>query len=89
MNDIAYWGVLPSLSSDSKTRDSLVTTMSVFVCIGQFSVAGVVPIVIAGNAVNAYRIVALIVAIGLVVFQCLTALESKNVKEKNRWTNCY
>lgn len=81
MNDIAYWGVLPSLSSDSKTRDSLVTTMSVFVCIGQFSVAGVVPIVIAGNAVNAYRIVALIVAIGLVVFQCLTAF---GVKERER-----
>ena len=40
MNDIAYWGVLPSLSSDPGTRDSLVTIMSIFVCIGQFSVAG-------------------------------------------------
>ena len=60
MNDIAYWGVLPSLSSDPHTRDSLVTIMSIFVCIGQFSVAGVVPVVIAGNAVNAYRIVAMI-----------------------------
>ena len=47
MNDIAYWGVLPSLSSDPGTRDSLVTIMSIFVCIGQFSVAGVVPVVIA------------------------------------------
>ena len=36
---------------------------------------------IAGNAVNAYRIVALIVAIGLVVFQCLTAF---GVKERER-----
>ena len=68
MNDIAYWGVLPSLSSDPHTRDSLVTIMSVFVCIGQFSVAGVVPVVIAGNAVNAYRIVAMIVALALVGF---------------------
>lgn len=73
MNDIAYWGVLPSLSSDPHTRDSLVTLMSIFICIGQFSVAGVVPTVIAGNAVNAYRVVALVVALGLVGFQMLTA----------------
>ena len=81
MNDIAYWGVLPSLSSDPHTRDSLVTVMSIFVCIGQFSVAGVVPVVIAGNAVNAYRIVALIVALALVGFQMLTVF---GIKEKNR-----
>jgi hypothetical protein len=41
MNDIAYWGVLPSLSSEPGTRDSLVTIMSIFVCIGQFSKAEV------------------------------------------------
>ena len=81
MNDIAYWGVLPSLSSDAHTRDSLVTLMSIFVCIGQFSVAGVVPIVIAGNAVAAYRTVALIVALALIAFQCLTAF---GIKEKPR-----
>ncbi len=81
MNDIAYWGVLPSLSSDPQTRDSLVTIMSIFVCIGQFSVAGVVPVVIAGNAVNAYRIVALVVAVALIVFQLLTAF---GIKERER-----
>ncbi|MBO7402503.1 MAG: MFS transporter [Lachnospiraceae bacterium] len=73
MNDIAYWGLLPSLSSDPKVRDSLVTVMSVFICIGQFSVAGIVPIVIAGNAVVAYRTVALIVALAFIAFQMLTA----------------
>lgn len=81
MNDIAYWGVLPSLSSDPQTRDSLVTIMSIFVCIGQFSVAGVVPVVIAGNAVNAYRIVALVVAVVLIGFQLLTAF---GIKERER-----
>lgn len=81
MNDIAYWGVLPSLSSDPQTRDSLVTIMSIFVCIGQFSVAGVVPVVIAGNAVNAYRIVALVVAVALIGFQLLTAF---GIKERER-----
>lgn len=81
MNDIAYWGVLPSLSSAPQTRDSLVTIMSIFVCIGQFSVAGVVPVVIAGNAVNAYRIVALVVAVALIGFQLLTAF---GIKERER-----
>ena len=81
MNDIAYWGVLPSLSSDPSVRDSLVTIMSIFICIGQFSVAGVVPVVIAGNAVAAYRVIALCVACALIAFQMLTAL---GIKERPR-----
>jgi len=74
MNDIAYWGVLPSLSSDARTRDSLVTIMSVFICIGQFTVAGIVPIIVAGNAVQTYRLVAVVVAFAFIAFQTLTAL---------------
>ncbi|MDD6193397.1 MAG: MFS transporter [Lachnospiraceae bacterium] len=73
MNDIAYWGMLPSLSSDAKVRNVLVTTMSVFTCIGQFLVAGIVPMVIAGNAVKAYRMIALVVGLMFVAFQALTA----------------
>lgn len=72
VNDIAYWGMLPSLSSDPKERDMLVTLMGIFVCIGQFSVAGIVPMVIAGNAVMAFRTIALIVAIAFIAFQTLT-----------------
>ena len=71
MNDISYWGMLPSLSSDASTRNMLVTLMSIFVCVGQFSVAGIVPTVIAGNAVNAYRTVALVVALAFLGFQLL------------------
>ena len=72
MNDISYWGMLPSLSSDSSVRNTLVTLMSVFICIGQFSVAGIVPTIIAGNAIQAYRTVALVVALAFVAFQLLT-----------------
>lgn len=81
MNDISYWGLLSSLSSDAKTRDTLVTLMSIFICIGQFSVAGIVPTVVAGNAVQAYRVAALIVGLCLVGFQSLTAF---GVKERER-----
>ena len=72
MNDIAYWGMLPSLSSDPQTRNSLVTLMSIFICIGQFSVAGILPTLVAGNAVRAYRYAALIVALCFIAFQMLT-----------------
>ncbi len=74
INDIAYWGMLPSLSSDPKERDSLVTLMGIFICIGQFSVAGIVPMVIAGNAVAAFRTIGLVVSLGFVLFQTLTFL---------------
>ncbi len=81
INDIAYWGMLPSLSSDPKERDSLVTLMGIFVCVGQFLVAGIVPMVIAGNAVVAFRVTGLIVALGFLLFQTLTFL---GVTEKER-----
>lgn len=83
MNDIAYWGMLPSLTSDAGERNTLVTLMSVFICIGQFSVAGVVPTIIAGNAVNTYRIVALVVALCFIGFQMLTTF---GVKERRHET---
>ncbi|MBQ0002349.1 MAG: MFS transporter [Treponema sp.] len=80
MNDIAYWGMLPSLSSDPKERNTLVTMMHIFISIGQFSVAGIVPVIIAGNAVSAYRIVALCAGLGLIAFQMLTTF---GVKERH------
>lgn len=85
INDIAYWGMLPSLTSDAKARDGLVTLMGIFVCVGQFAVAGVVPIVIAGNAVRAFRVIALIVALGFIVFQCITYFGvTENSRAKNQ-----
>lgn len=86
MNDIAYWGMLPSLTSDAKERNTLVTLMSIFICVGQFSVAGIVPTIIAGNAVNTYRIVALVVALCFIAFQMLTTFgvkERQHAAEKN------
>lgn len=84
MNDIAYWGMLPSLTSDPAERNTLVTLMSIFICIGQFSVAGILPTVVAGNAVNAYRIAALVIALCFISFQLLTFF---GVKERPRQEN--
>lgn len=87
MNDIAYWGMLPSLTSDAGERNTLVTLMSIFICIGQFSVAGVVPTIIAGNAVNNYRLVALIVALCFIGFQMLTTFGVRERKHETQMTD--
>ena len=81
MNDIAYWGLLPSLTSDQKERNSLVSLVCIFCSLGQFTVAGVIPMIVAGSAVNAYRIAALAVALSFLAFQLLTFF---GVKEKPR-----
>lgn len=44
MNDIAYWSMLPSLTSDEKQRTSVTTIMSIFCSVGQFATAGLMPI---------------------------------------------
>lgn len=83
MNDIAYWGLLPSLTSNSKERNTLVTIMGVFICIGQFSVAGLLPDMVAGNAVAAYRTAAIVIAGCFFVFQMITYLGVKERPRKN------
>ena len=84
MNDISYWGMLPSLTSDPKERNVLVTIQGIFICIGQFSVAGLLPDMVAGNAVKAYRIAAIIIASCFLGFQLLTVF---GVKERERKQN--
>ncbi len=81
MNDIAYWGMLPSLTSDPKERNTLVTMMSIFICIGQFSVAGLLPDLVTGNAVVAYRTASLVIAGCFCAFQLLTFF---GVRERRR-----
>lgn len=86
MNDIAYWGMLPSLTSDAKERNALITIQGIFICIGQFTVAGLLPDLVAGNAVNTYKIAAIVIALLFIGFQVLTCVgvtESPRVENKN------
>ena len=84
MNDISYWGMLPSLTSDPKERNMLITIQGIFICIGQFSVAGLLPDMVAGNAVKAYRIAAIVISCCFLAFQLLTYF---GVKERPRQEN--
>ena len=73
--------MLPGLTSDPGERNWLVTVQGIFICIGQFSVAGLLPDMIAGNAIMAYRTAAIVIAFCFIGFQLLTVF---GVKERKR-----
>lgn len=74
MNDIAYWSMLPSLSSEPRTRDQLTTLVALFANVGAFFVGGLVPILTTANMVAAYRNIAIFVGILFIVCQILCVL---------------
>lgn len=87
MNDIAYWAMLPSLTSDEKQRATITTIMSVFCSVGQFIVAGLTPIISANLGYqNGYQIITyaiLAVFLGLQILLYFLAPEHKrNVEEE-------
>lgn len=61
-NDIGYWSMLPSLSSDEKERTDLTTLVSVAASIGAFAAGGLIPQLVAGNAVFMYNMCAIVIA---------------------------
>lgn len=69
MHDIAYWGMVPALSSDADTRNRYTSRATLFAGIGGMAAAAFIPMftagenAIGGNAVAAYGTVAHVVAI--------------------------
>ena len=78
MHDIAYWGMVPALSSDANTRNQLTSRATLFAGIGGVLAAALIPNFTAGNnalggnAVTAYGLVALGIAIIAPVFLAFT-----------------
>ncbi|MFA5762398.1 MAG: glycoside-pentoside-hexuronide (GPH):cation symporter [Bacilli bacterium] len=77
MNDIGYWSMLPSLTSDEKQRNEITTIMSIFISVGAFAVGGIVPLSVAENAVQSYGIIAIVVSIVFLVSQLILVFFSK------------
>ncbi len=75
MNDIGYWSMLPSLTSDPKKRDKLTSFANLFAMIGAILAMGLIPILtngtaaIGGSSISGFRSVAIFIALGLVVSQ--------------------
>lgn len=80
-NDIAYWSMLPSLSSDEKQRNEIMTMVTVFAAVGAFAVGGAVPSLVSGNAAYMYGVIAVVVAVVFFLSQLLLVLICK---EKER-----
>ncbi len=86
MNDIGYWGMLPSLTSEPRERDVITSMSNLFAGLGTILANGLIPVFTVGkmaignSAVTGYRVVA--VVIGLVFIGCQSAV-CVGVKEKN------
>ena len=86
MHDIAYWGMVPALSSDADTRNKYTSRATLFAGIGGVLAAAFIPMftaggsAIGGNAVTAYGRVALIIAILGPVFLAFTVFGVKETR---------
>lgn len=78
MHDIAYWGMVPSLGTDSHVRDSFTSRTNLFAGIGGTLASVLIPIftvgasAIGGNTAFAYGKVALVIVIIAPLFLCFT-----------------
>ena len=90
MHDIAYWGMVPALSSDANTRNQYTSRATLFAGIGGMMAAAFIPMLTAGdtalggNAVTAYGRVALLAAILGPLFLSFTIF---GVKEQRNYGN--
>lgn len=84
MNDISYWGMLPSLSPHPEDRNKLTSVATLCASAGGAAIGFLVPTFTAGNmtiggsAVTAYSVMAIVTAvmfIGCQVFTCFAVKE--------------
>ncbi|MDL2214028.1 glycoside-pentoside-hexuronide (GPH):cation symporter [Clostridia bacterium OttesenSCG-928-O13] len=74
MNDISYWGMLPSLTVDPKERGRLTSLVRIFASLGAFLTTALIPILTAGNAPAMYRSISVVIAVLFVACQLLVVL---------------
>ena len=90
MHDIAYWGIVPALSSDAGARDAFTSRATLFAGVGGTLASIVIPMfttggtAIGGNASTAYTVVALGVCIVMPVFFLFTILGVKEHRETEK-----
>lgn len=85
MNDIAYWSMYPSLTSDPKERERIGSLARIFASLGMFLVVALVPIVyqnMFGTPKNAFSIIALVVCVIYLISQIIIFVFLKQPKNK-------
>lgn len=84
MNDISYWGLLPSLTSDEHERNKLTSCAQLLASAGVGLASLLIPLFTTGSlakwgAPTGYKVIGIISAVLMVLFQLFTIL---GVKEK-------
>lgn len=84
MNDISYWGMLPSLTSDEHERNKLTSCTQLLASAGVGLASLLIPLFTTGSlakwgAPTGYKVIGIISAVLMVLFQLFTIL---GVKEK-------
>ena len=88
MNDIAYWGMIPALSSDADARNQFTSRATLCAGIGGTLAMMLIPIfttgtnAIGGNAAHAYGVVALVIAIIAPLFLTITVIGTRENREE-------
>lgn len=89
MNDVSYWGMIPSLSTDPEMRNKFTSRTVFFSGMGAGFVSVLAPIltagdhVIGGNAVTAYRVLAIIACLASPVTMILLCFVKENRSESS------
>ena len=90
MHDISYWGMVPALSSDADTRNKFTARATLFAGIGGLTASVLIPMLtngehaIGGNAITAYGVIALVIAILAPAFLAFTVFGVKEQRDCNQ-----
>ncbi len=81
MNDIAYWGMLPSLTINPKEREKVTSLARIGASVGLFAVTALVPMLTPADINGRYRLIAIVCAALFIACQVLVLVgvqEKKN-----------
>ncbi len=82
MNDISYWSMYPSFTTNPKERESICASARFFASLGAFLAAGLIPIIYQnykGGPVKAFFWISLVISTAFILCQTLVVV---GVKEK-------
>ena len=85
MNDISYWSMYPSFTTDPKERESIGSLARIFASIGMFITIALVPIIYqnwSGGPIQAFSILAGVIASIFVISQVIVFFFVKQPKNK-------
>ncbi len=81
LNDVAFWGYLPSLARDEVKRAKVLSLMNFFIAIGTYTVCAISPLLTTGDAKNNLTIVAIFVGVLYLISQIVFSLFFMKEKE--------